>query len=165
MKKRKHYLRLTYGTALCHYCDVDSVLPESAGYPLTKEFLSKVYKVWFDSGSGIAHHTPFGFIKLLLDGKEVSFRNESVDIKPQYPDNDGCQDISYDFKADGKNHTLNFIIDDISSTGDIESNEMLETISFEKDGGKKLRDFCYLFTVKLVLLKRTLSAYLMFNGW
>lgn len=125
-----------YGTALCPYCDVDSVLPESAGYPLTKEFLSKMYKVWFDSGSGIAHHTPFGFIKLLLDGKEVSFRNESVDIKPKYPDIDGCQYISYDFKADGKNHTLSFIIDDISSSGDIESDEMLEAISFEKDGGK-----------------------------
>lgn len=125
-----------YGTAICPYCDIDSVLPESAGYPLTKEFLSKMYKVWFDSGSGIAHYTPFGFVKLLLDGKEVFFESESVDIKFKYPDIDGCHYITYDFKADGKPHILSFIIDEMSSTGDIESDEMLEAISFEKDGGK-----------------------------
>ena len=34
-------------TALCPYCGIDSVLPDSAGYPLTEEFLVKMHKRWF----------------------------------------------------------------------------------------------------------------------
>ena len=34
-------------TALCPYCGIDSVLPDSAGYPLTEEFLMKMHKRWF----------------------------------------------------------------------------------------------------------------------
>ena len=34
-------------TAICPYCDIDSVLAESSGYPLTKEFLEAMYKRWF----------------------------------------------------------------------------------------------------------------------
>lgn len=34
-------------TALCPYCGVDSVLGESSGYPITKEFLSEMNERWF----------------------------------------------------------------------------------------------------------------------
>ena len=36
-------------TALCANCGIDSVIPESAGYPLTEEFLKSMYDFWFDS--------------------------------------------------------------------------------------------------------------------
>lgn len=124
------------GTAICPHCGIDSILPESAGYPLTKEFLTQMYKVWFDSGSGIAYHTPFDFVRVLLDGKEVSFKHQSVDIQSEYPDVDGCQYITYEFEPDGKSHTLQFIKDKVKTNGDIAPGEMLETISFEEKGGK-----------------------------
>lgn len=34
-------------TALCPYCGIDSVIGESSGFPITKEFLEKMYKYWF----------------------------------------------------------------------------------------------------------------------
>ena len=37
----------TKGTALCPYCDIDSVIGESSGYPITKEFLEEMKKYWF----------------------------------------------------------------------------------------------------------------------
>lgn len=35
-------------TAICPYCGIDSVLPSTAGYPLTPDFLSKMHNYWFD---------------------------------------------------------------------------------------------------------------------
>lgn len=35
-------------TAICPYCDVDSVLPESTEYPLTVEFLEAMERYWFN---------------------------------------------------------------------------------------------------------------------
>jgi hypothetical protein len=35
------------GTAICPYCGIDSVIGESSGYPITKEFLQGMYEVWF----------------------------------------------------------------------------------------------------------------------
>ena len=35
------------GTALCPYCGVDSVIGESSGYPITKEFLEAMKNYWF----------------------------------------------------------------------------------------------------------------------
>ena len=35
------------GTALCPYCGVDSVIGESSGFPITKEFLKKMKSYWF----------------------------------------------------------------------------------------------------------------------
>ena len=35
------------GTALCPYCGIDSVIGESAGYPITKEFLKELKTYWF----------------------------------------------------------------------------------------------------------------------
>lgn len=34
-------------TAVCPYCDIDSVIGESSGFPLTEEFLKKMNKYWF----------------------------------------------------------------------------------------------------------------------
>lgn len=34
-------------TALCPHCGVDSVLGESSGYPMTKEFLGNMKEYWF----------------------------------------------------------------------------------------------------------------------
>lgn len=35
------------GTALCPYCGIDSILPQSAGFPLTEEFLKQMNKKRF----------------------------------------------------------------------------------------------------------------------
>ncbi|MBO5934133.1 MAG: cytoplasmic protein [Clostridia bacterium] len=35
------------GTAVCPYCGVDSVIGESSGYPVTKNFLAEMNKYWF----------------------------------------------------------------------------------------------------------------------
>ena len=35
------------GTAICPYCGIDSVIGESSGYPITKEFLKKMNECWF----------------------------------------------------------------------------------------------------------------------
>ena len=41
------WIRDTNGTAQCPYCSIDSVIGESSGYPLTKEFLEVMYDYWF----------------------------------------------------------------------------------------------------------------------
>ncbi|WP_028520291.1 hypothetical protein [Ruminococcus flavefaciens] len=35
------------GTAICPYCGIDSVIGESSGYPITKDFLTKMNRYWF----------------------------------------------------------------------------------------------------------------------
>lgn len=35
------------GTALCPFCGIDSVIGESSGYPITKEFLQAMHDFWF----------------------------------------------------------------------------------------------------------------------
>ena len=37
----------TKGTAVCPYCNVDSIIGESSGFPITKEFLTKMNDYWF----------------------------------------------------------------------------------------------------------------------
>jgi len=34
-------------TALCPYCEIDSVIGKSSGYPITEEFLRAMKKHWF----------------------------------------------------------------------------------------------------------------------
>jgi len=34
------------GTAICPYCGIDSVIGESSGYPITKEFLEEMNGCW-----------------------------------------------------------------------------------------------------------------------
>ncbi len=40
-----------YGTAICPYCGIDSIIGESSGYPITTEFLTKMYEYWFSGGN------------------------------------------------------------------------------------------------------------------
>ena len=35
------------GTAICPYCGIDSIIGESSGFPITKEFLKKMKSYWF----------------------------------------------------------------------------------------------------------------------
>lgn len=35
-------------TALCPYCGIDSIIGESSGYPLTREFLEEMQRYWFN---------------------------------------------------------------------------------------------------------------------
>ncbi len=35
-------------TALCPHCGIDSVIGESAGFPITKEFLENMHQKWFN---------------------------------------------------------------------------------------------------------------------
>lgn len=37
----------TSGTAICPYCHIDSIIGESSGYPITKEFLQLMKNYWF----------------------------------------------------------------------------------------------------------------------
>lgn len=34
-------------TAVCPYCEIDSVIGESSGYPITKDFMEKMKEYWF----------------------------------------------------------------------------------------------------------------------
>ena len=34
-------------TALCPHCDIDSVIGSKSGYPITEDFLKKMYTLWF----------------------------------------------------------------------------------------------------------------------
>lgn len=45
----KEIVRWTDGgeTAICPYCDIDSIIGDSSGYPITKEFLDELYKFSF----------------------------------------------------------------------------------------------------------------------
>ena len=36
------------GTAICPRCGIDSVIGESSGYPITKEFLKQMHEYWFN---------------------------------------------------------------------------------------------------------------------
>jgi len=36
-------------TALCPHCGIDSVIGESSSVPITKEFLGKMKKYWFET--------------------------------------------------------------------------------------------------------------------
>ena len=35
------------GTAICPYCGIDSVIGKSSGFPITTEFLTVMYEVYF----------------------------------------------------------------------------------------------------------------------
>ncbi len=35
-------------TALCPFCNIDSLIGESSGYPITKDFLIKMKEYWFN---------------------------------------------------------------------------------------------------------------------
>lgn len=41
-KEIKDWVKDTMETAICPYCGIDSVIGESSGYPITKDFLKKM---------------------------------------------------------------------------------------------------------------------------
>ena len=55
-KEITNWIADTDGTALCPYCGVDSVIGESSGYPITKEFLSEMNEYWFRIVSQTNHN-------------------------------------------------------------------------------------------------------------
>lgn len=125
------------GTAICPYCGIDSVISESSGYPITPEFLKKMYRRWFDSGSGIALSTPVGSLELLLDDKPVSFSHISIEPNEKlFPDVEAAHRLTYDYVSDGKSHTLSFKIKDCNLEANPETGELLEAVSFYKDNCK-----------------------------
>ena len=40
------WLNDSKGTAICPYCGIDSVIGESSGYSITKEFLKEMQEYW-----------------------------------------------------------------------------------------------------------------------
>ncbi len=124
------------GTAFCPYCDIDTVIGESSGYPITKEFLRSMNNYWIKSGVGISLSTPYGNIKLQLDGKDVSFNYRCIDNGKQFSDADATYRILFDYKSDRKNHILRLILENCSVNGEAETGERLEAASFYVDDGK-----------------------------
>jgi len=61
----KKWIRDTSGTALCPYCGIDSVIGESSGYPVTKEFLTEMREYWFSPVPQLSLGLPRGTVKLL----------------------------------------------------------------------------------------------------
>ena len=43
----KQWIKDKSETAICPYCGIDSIIGESSGYPITKEFLEKKKNYWF----------------------------------------------------------------------------------------------------------------------
>ncbi|MEB9972524.1 cytoplasmic protein [Bacillus cereus] len=43
----KEWIDSNESTALCPYCEIDSIIGQSSGFPITKEFLSEMNKYWF----------------------------------------------------------------------------------------------------------------------
>ncbi|WP_144502605.1 cytoplasmic protein [Bacillus thuringiensis] len=43
----KEWINSNENTALCPYCGIDSIIGQSSGFPITKEFLSEMNKYWF----------------------------------------------------------------------------------------------------------------------
>ncbi|AQU77131.1 MULTISPECIES: cytoplasmic protein [Priestia] len=43
----KEWIDNNESTALCPYCEIDSIIGQSSGFSITKEFLSEMNKYWF----------------------------------------------------------------------------------------------------------------------
>ncbi|WP_061860226.1 hypothetical protein [Priestia megaterium] len=43
----KEWIDSNESTALCPYCEIDSIIGQSSGFAITKEFLSEMNKYWF----------------------------------------------------------------------------------------------------------------------
>ena len=41
------YVEDTTGSAICPYCGIDSIIGESSGFPITREFLRAMSQYWF----------------------------------------------------------------------------------------------------------------------
>jgi len=43
----KEWVADIYGTTICPYCGIDSVIGKSSSFPIAKEFLEKIKSYWF----------------------------------------------------------------------------------------------------------------------
>ena len=80
--------------------------------------------------------TPFGFIKMYLDGQPVQF--DHIAIAPQGPfsNTDGCFLMHFRYESDGRIHTLECVIDGVFKEAFPESGERQECMSFYTESGK-----------------------------
>lgn len=124
------------GTAICPYCGIDSVIGEGSGFPITEDFLKRMNRYWMQSGSGIALASPFGEIRMQLDGIDQCFDFRCIDPCHLYTDVDAVYRMQYDYVSDGKEHLLRFILVDSPVKGDPETGERLEATSFYVKDGK-----------------------------
>jgi hypothetical protein len=44
----EEWLKEGEGTALCPECGIDSVIGSASGFPITREFLERMYSYWFN---------------------------------------------------------------------------------------------------------------------
>lgn len=47
-KEIKEWIQDAKGTAICPFCGIDSIIGDSSGYPITKDFLKEMRNYWFD---------------------------------------------------------------------------------------------------------------------
>ena len=80
--------------------------------------------------------TPFGNIQITMDGKPVAYTFVPVPNAQSFPDVDGVYLLKFDYLSDGSPHKLCCLLEDASVTGDIESGERFEAISFYCNAGK-----------------------------
>lgn len=124
-------------TAICPYCGIDAVIGESSGYPMTEDFMKRMHRRWIESGIGEKIISPFGTIKVFLDDEPLWFLYRSIDpVDGLFPDADATYRISVDVDLDGKEHLLKMQLCDCEVSGDPESGERLEAISFYSGKGK-----------------------------
>ncbi len=124
------------GTAVCPYCSIDSIIGESSGYPITKEFLRAMHLKWFKSGTGGSIETPFGTLKVFVDDKETWVDYESLDpSEMNYPDIDGIYRLIVRLNPNGEEHIVKLLLDSAKVKGEIDGSENLIALSFYEGNG------------------------------
>lgn len=82
--------------------------------------------------------TPLGEIDILIDGREIEYDFQTVDVDSSCKDVEGRYAIQVSFVPDGREHIISCKIRDYkpSEMDDIESGENLELKSFYNGGAK-----------------------------
>ncbi len=117
------------GTALCPYCDIDSVIGEASGYPPTRLFLLGMYDSWFSMRGREDVQTPLGKVRLFLDG-----RPERFSYCFEEKQNNQTVRMLYLYDSDHQEHTLKIQIQNQTVTGHGESGNDVETLSLHDQG-------------------------------
>ena len=124
-------------TAICPYCGIDSVIGESSGFPMTEDFMKRMHRRWMESGNGEQIITPFGKIRVLLDDKPIWFMYRSIDsVDGLFPDAEATYRVVVEVELDGNEHLIKMQLCDCNVSGDPETGERLEAISFYSGKGK-----------------------------
>jgi hypothetical protein len=81
--------------------------------------------------------TPLGAVKIFVNDYEVEFTAIKMDnLDPHCPDVNGRFLIQYEYKNEVKNQKIKCCIPSLNVTGEIESGERLEAISFYEENIK-----------------------------